>query len=332
MRKALRIVAGIVGLLVVLIIGFVVYVQLTHVRDFSSTPLPDLKASKEPAIIAQGAYVAHALAHCSACHGAGEFVNQRKLPPNKDDMRGGYVMQAGPFGTFYPANLTPDPDTGIGKLSDSQLARVIRHGVSPTGKLAPLMAFAVGPMADEDLVALISYLRSIPPIKNPTPPDEWGFIAKALASKFNPNMAKAPKYVPAGEASVERGNYLANGPALCGGCHTPVDPMQGMKPSGPAFSGAAEPEPDRTDPNFELMAPNLTPDPETGALAQFSEDGFIARIRAGTRHAGTIMPWENFAQMTDNDLRSIFRYLKTVPPIKRKTGDSRRPKGTKVEG
>lgn len=333
MRKILRALMALVLIVVVGIVGFVVYVSLTYERDFSGVPLPALTASKDPEVIARGAYLAHAVAHCSACHGPGETVTQRKLAANKDDLRGGYVMKAGPFGTYYPANITPDPETGIGKLSDGQLARIIRHGVSPSGRFDAFMAFAVGPMSDDDLVAVISYLRSIPPIANPTKKDEWGFVAKALASRFSPRMEQSPPYArPGAEASLERGAYLAAGPALCRGCHSPFDAMAGFKLSGVPFSGAAEAEPDGTDPSYEIIAPNLTPDPETGALASMSEDGFLNRMRAGRRHAGSTMPWENFAQMTDADLRSIFRYLKSLPPTRRSVGETRRAAVTKIPG
>jgi mono/diheme cytochrome c family protein len=328
-RKILHAVGIFFGVLLVGIVGFVIYVNATCERDFSSTPVPALVASKDPEIIKRGAYVTHSVAHCSACHGNGEFTQQLKLPPNLDDVRGGYVLKAGPFGTYYPANLTPH-DTGIGKLSDGELARILRHGVAPNGKLDPLMAFAVGPMADEDIVAIMSYLRSIPAIANPVPKDEWGFVAKMLASKFNPRMMTAPPFVKEGEVSVERGQYLAKGPALCVGCHSPYDLMNNMALSGPEFSGAHSAEPDHVDPSFEVMAPNLTTDPKTGVLASYTEEAFLDRFKkAGRAVQGSVMPWENFARMTDDDLRSIYRFLTTkVPPANRATGPTRRPRGS----
>jgi mono/diheme cytochrome c family protein len=192
------------------------------------------------------------------------------------------------------------------------------------------MSFAVGPMSDEDLTAVVSYLRSLPAIKNAVPKDEWGFLAKALAGKFGPRMMEAPRYVPAGEEpDVGRGEYLAKGPAWCAGCHTPVDPLT-FKPNGPLLSGSSMAEPDHLDPNFEIVGPNLTPDPETGVLAAFDERAFIDRIRnVGAVSKGTNMPWANFAKMTDSDLKSIYRYLKSLPPTKHVTGPGRRPKGWK---
>jgi mono/diheme cytochrome c family protein len=324
-----RIGLGVLAAFVLVGMSAFAYVSLTYKRDYSAIPLPDIKASQDPAVIAQGAYVANALAHCSACHGNGESTNKQQLPTDPKDLRGGYVLHAGPFGVFYPVNLTSDPETGIGKLSDAQLARAIRHGVTHTGEYAPLMSFAVGPMSDEDLTAVVSYLRTLPPIKNTIRQDEWGFLAKALSSRFTPRMAKAKPYVPPSETpSVARGDYLANGPALCFWCHTPTDPMAGFAEIGARFSGGAEPEPDALDDHYEVVPPNLTPDPETGVLAAYDEQSFIDRVRkVGAISKGSSMPWDNFKQMTDSDLKSIFAYLRSLPPTKHVTGPGRRPSG-----
>lgn len=328
-RRLLRAVGMLFAVVLVLVVGFVVYVQATWRREFKGTPLPAVEASKDPEVIKRGAYVAHAIAHCSACHQPAETAKQKKLTSNLDDLRGGFAMEAGPFGTYYPANLTPDPETGIAKLSDAELGRVIRHGVAPNGELDVFMSFAVGPMADEDLVAIISYLRSIPPVKNPTQKDEWGFLAKAISSKFGPKTFTAPPFTKEGGVSVERGLYLAKGPALCFGCHSPYDIMSGFTLAGPEFSGAHEPEPDHDDQKYEVMAPNLTSDPKTGVLANVTEDAFVDRFKKGGRTVlGSPMPWENFARMTDDDLRSIYRYLRTVPPASRATGPTRRLRGS----
>lgn len=315
----------------VLVGAFVVYVQLTWKRDFSATALPNIKASNDPAVIAQGEYLVHSVAHCSACHIPNDLAKKHHLPADRKDLRGGYEIKAGPFGTFYTANLTPDP-SGIGRRSDPEIARVIRYGVSADGTFAPLMGIAVGPMADEDLVAVVSYLRSLAPIVNETKPDEWGFLAKALSGRFNPKKGVLEtKYVPAGGApSVERGAYLANGPADCGGCHSSFDVLNGFALVGARFAGS-NPDPDPTESGYEIVAPNLTPDPETGVLANYTEDAFVDRFKKAVRAvAGSNMPWQNFATMLDADLRSIHRYLMSLPPTKHQVGPSRRKAGWKA--
>ncbi len=328
--KVLRGLGVLVALVVVAIVGFVIWVNAAYDKDFSSTPKPALAASKDPEIIKRGQYVTHAVAHCSACHGNGDFTQQLKLPENIDDVRGGYVLSAGPFGTYYPPNITPDDATGIGKMSDADLARIIKHGVGADGKLALFMSFAVGPMADEDVIAIMSYLRSTSPISAQQPKDDLGFIAKALSAtgKLKPKTMESPPFVKEGpEPSVDRGRYLAKGPSMCVGCHSPWDFMDDMKLKGAEFSGQLEPEPDHMDPNKEIMAPNITPG---GLLANYTEADFLDRFKkAGRMVKGSTMPWENFARLMDEDLKSIFRFLKQLPPSNRATGPTSRPKGWK---
>lgn len=311
------------GALVALVAGYAGYVQATYRRDFSSTPLPAVVQRTQPEVVSNGAYLVHAVAHCSACHGVSA---RNQLREDRNDLRGGWEIAAGPFGTFYPSNLTSDPETGLGKLTDAQLARAIRYGVSADGHLDPVMSFVVGPMSDFDLTSIVSYLRSLPPLKNEVKKDEWGPLAKVLAGRFGPNLREAAPYSPRGRAGVERGRYLATGPANCAGCHTPSDPLRGFAETGPQFSGEDAGDPDPTDSTMEIVAPNLTSDP-TGVLGNFNEDQFVERFRKGGRvHAGSKMPWENFALLDDADLRSIHRYLLTVPPAKHDVGPTRRKK------
>jgi hypothetical protein len=81
------------------------------------------------------------------------------------------------------------------------------------------------------------------------------------------------------------------------------------------------------DPTRVYVSANLTPDPATSPIGRWSEDVFVARFRGGERLAGTPMPWGAYARMTDDDLRSVYRYLRTLPPIARHTGSPIQAKG-----
>ena len=96
------------------------------------------------------------------------------------------------------------------------------------------------------------------------------------------------------------------------------------------LAGAGQADPDESDPAYEVIAPNLMFDPETGALANYSTLAeLIDRFRkVGRTTKGSPMPWDNFKRMTDADLESIFLYLKSIPPVKHNTGPSRRLKGS----
>jgi mono/diheme cytochrome c family protein len=330
MRTAFKVLLFVSASLLVLALCAYAWVEASYERDFSSTPVPKIVASKDPAVISQGDYVVHALAHCSACHQPVYYMRKRQLTLSRNDLRGGFQFEAGPFGTFYAANLSSDVETGLGAVDDGVLARAIRHGVDRHGRFAAFMALSVGAMADQDLTAVISYLRSLPPKRNPVPQDEWGIAAKALSSKFVAHDEPPQVYVAPGTVSIERGRYLANGPAGCYTCHSQRDAANGFAFVGPKFAGNPDAEPDELDADYELTAPNLTPDPTTGRIALWNEEQFLSRFKTGRMVKASHMPWENFAQMTDADKRSIYRYLHSLAPVQRDVGPSRRPRGWKA--
>jgi mono/diheme cytochrome c family protein len=126
------------------------------------------------------------------------------------------------------------------------------------------------------------------------------------------------------EVGVERGAYMANGLAACVGCHTERSMATGAF-TGPPFGGGAPMELEGK-PDLEAIPPNLTPDTATGRIAAWTEEAFVARFHAGRAIAESPMPWEFFARTSDEDLRSIYRYLRSLAPVHRETGPSIRPK------
>ena len=84
-----------------------------------------------------------------------------------------------PFGTIYSRNLTPDVETGIGRYTDGELARVLRHSVKPDGRAAlPFMESQN--LSEEDLTAIISFLRSQPPVRRAVPDHDLNLVGKAV--------------------------------------------------------------------------------------------------------------------------------------------------------
>ena len=128
---------------------------------------PDIHASADPAVIERGRYLVRGAAHCADCHTAPE--QRAALEAGKDvPLSGGNEFNL-PVGVFRVPNITPDVETGIGRYTDPQLARMLRHGVRPNGKMVlPFMPFA--DLSDEDLTAVISYLRAQPPCGTPSRP------------------------------------------------------------------------------------------------------------------------------------------------------------------
>lgn len=322
-----RVLIGVPATLLGLFLVLVVVIQVRSRRRFDA-PLPNITASRDPAVIARGEYIVQGPAHCTACHvPRAEFFAMRqgqRLVP-----RGGFVWDL-PFGTFVSPNITSDRETGVGQWSDAEIARAVRHGVARDGHLLPFMSFALGPWSDEDLTAIVSYLRSIAPVRNAIIPESPNLIGRALvAFVFRPARIGAPvPTAPPRGPTPEYGRYLASG-AVCEGCHTRYDQTT-FAQLGPSFGGGSA-EPSEDDPAFELCPPNITRD-ATGVLANMNEQGFIARIRAGRRYHDSHMPWENFNNMTDDDLRAIYRYLQTVPPVHNVTGPARRRAGWTAPG
>jgi len=316
MRSVLRILkwAGIV--IVLLILGLVAFVQLTWDKKYDA-PLPDITASTDSAVIARGKHLAFGPAHCGTCHvpvdKIMEVENGLVMP-----LMGGWSLTIPP-GTVRAPNLTPDMETGIGKSSDGEIARVLRHSVKRDGRsLFPLMPFQ--DISDEDLTAIISFLRSQEPVKNEVKPTELSFMGKVVSAlgllKPVPPTGTPPKSV-AIDSTIEYGKYLANSVANCVGCHTERDLKTGAFTGTPFAGGFLMPE-DEYSMGYSFVTPNLTPDKLTGHIVEWDEKKFIERFRGGRVYPGTPMPWGSFGRMTDLELKAIYRYLQSLDPVANK--------------
>lgn len=325
MIKRLVRVVGI--LLVAVVAGLTAYVARTWDRTYD-VPSPEVHVSTDPAVLAHGEYLVYGPAHCVECHGS-SFDGLQKLAEGvKVPMSGGIKFPMGPLGTVYSGNLTPDAETGIGRYSDAQIARMMRWSVRPDGRASvePMMPF--GNMSEDDLVAIISYLRAQPPVRNAVPANEWtlmGKVVRSFVGVMKPRRSiHPPRVAPSQGMTKERGEYLARYVANCSGCHTPRDPKT-FAATGPEFSGGFEMEPlpaAGVDPNFWFRAPNITPKAGSALMNFPDRDTFIARFQKGGRlYDGSPMPWEAFARMTTEDLGAVYEYLHTLAPLDGPSGD-----------
>ena len=314
MRKVLLVLGG---TLLIILVGGGVFVAARQNLRFEA-PYPEVAASSDPAIVERGRYVVRDLAHCDACHGD---PTQRAAMANGTDvpLSGGFVFDLPP-GRFYARNLTPDSETGLGHVPDKAIARATRYGVGHDGRaLLPFMEEQG--LSDDDLQAVVSYLRSQPAVRNPVPPHHFtllGKIVKAtlLANPVGP-ATPPPARAPRG-ATVETGRYLVESVALCWACHTQRSEITGAL-MGPRFGGRTG-QIESDDPEHSWSPPNITSDPQTGRLGAMTEDQFVARFRQGRVIPGSPMPWEGLSRLAEDDLRAIYRYLKSVPPVKRDVG------------
>ena len=320
MKKFLKILKWIgIGIMVV-IAGFVLFVYATSNRTYEA-PYPVITASSDSSIIARGEYLVYGPAHCVDCHSPmSEF--QRVRMGEKIPLSGGmdFVL---PPGIIHAPNITPDQETGIGAFTDGELARALRYGVKHDGKpLIDMMPFY--DISDEDLTAIISYLRSAPPIKNKRPASEWNFLGKAVHAfgLIKPMGDGIIPEAPKPDTTAAYGKYLAESVANCRGCHTERNMMTGAY-VGIDYAGNQQFEVMDNQgviiPGKHFVTPNLTPHPETGRIALWPREVFIARMHAGEAIPGSPMPWGAYKTITDEDLIAIYKYLRSLEPVNQPT-------------
>ncbi|MCH7490140.1 MAG: c-type cytochrome [Gemmatimonadetes bacterium] len=278
---------------VVLFIGFQLWGFGRAVARVYDVPPPDVVASDDSVVIARGQHLAESIGGCQACHGPG--------------MGGQLVEDMGPIGVFHGPNLT----TGTGGLgnsyTDGELARAVRHGIKRDGRTVlfmPSMEFNWWP--DEDLVAIVSYIRSLPPVDNAEPQSTVGLLGKLLDQFDMLPMTIAPRIdhegdrpnAPDPEPTAEYGQYLV---MSCFGCH------------GEGLSGGKIPGAPATFP----IPSNLTPH-ETG-LAGWTEADFVTLLNTGARPDGSemdpFMPIAMTSAMNDIEKSALWAYLRTLEPV-----------------
>ena len=312
-------------LLIVIGIGIIYVIVQNKYNQTYDIAYPTLETSTDSAVIAHGKYLVHGPAHCAVCHVSSfeEFVKAESGEPVP--LKGGVAFAMGPLGTMYPANLTPDPETGIGRYTDGEIFRMMRHAVKPDGTASLPLLMPFWNMSDDDMIAVVSYLRSMEPVKNEVPQPEWTFIGKAVRT-FTPTFQPIENPAPAAtappmEPTVERGEYLARYVTNCVGCHTAIDQMT-FEQIGEEFAGGMEFEPLPelhmaldVDPELWTRSPNITPHPN-GVLAKFeTAEAWIARFRQGRSVAHSPMDWGPFSQMSDTDLTAIYLFLNSLEPV-----------------
>jgi len=310
MKKLIKICKWIFIILILLLTGIAAIVasrqHLTYNAEY-----PDISASKDTAIIARGKHLVFSAAHCIDCHHKGNSDSLIQL--GKEVPLSGGVSFVLPVGTIYSKNITPNKETGIGKYTDGEIARALRYGVHPDGRAVyDFMPFHN--TSDEDLTAIISFLRSQKPVKNAIPANELNLIGKIvnafLVKPIGPSGPVIKSIVR--DTSAAYGKYIALSIAECNGCHTKRD-IAG-KFIGEPFAGGNEID--------GFITPNLTPD-SSGRIFLWTKKLFIERFRMGKLIEKSPMPWSSFKRMTDDELTAIYNYLKTLPPVKINTINSK---------
>ena len=329
MKRAMKIVGVSLGLIVLLLaVGITFTIGWRPFFGPKSRPLTDRKFDSTPERLARGQYLTQHVLDCFACHSQHDWTKHDvlEIPGTKGGGQAPFPLEGLP-GKVYPPNISPDKETGAGTWTDDMFARAIREGIGHDGRaLFPFMPYlGYRHLPDEDLASVIVYLRSIPPVHNVVPKTELIFPVKYLI-RSAPEPLTGPVPPPDLSTPVKRGEWLAL-VAGCRDCHTPQ--KQGQPIAGLDLAGGFE----LKGPWGTISSPNITPDPS--GISYYDEKLFLDVMHTGyvnARELKPIMPWWDFRGMTDEDLKAIFAYLRTVPPIKHRVDNSEPPTPCKACG
>jgi mono/diheme cytochrome c family protein len=294
MRRLLKFlgvsIGALVALLVVAVAGLYAWTS-RELRVTVASPAHGFAAAAGPASVARGEHVLRSLAKCNDCHAA--------------DLGGEVLVDDPAFARLIAPNLTTGRGGVIAGYSDAELEAAIRHGVARDGRRLMIMpSDEYQHLSDEDLGALIAYLRSVPATDRALAPSRIGPVARALyaAGKLPLFPHEAVTHgseavaAVAADTTVAYGQYL--GAVGCAGCH------------GAGFGGGKIPG---APPEFPPVA-NLTP---TG-IGHYSFADFDKALKEGLRPDGTklhpMMPIHATKLMTPLEVTAVWNYLRSLPP------------------
>ncbi len=264
---------------------------------------PASHPASDPAVVKQGEYLARA-GDCVACHtnpGGKLFAGGRPMPT--------------PFGTLYSSNITPDPETGIGKWTADQFYSALHNGRFPDGGLIyPAMPFgSYTKVTRKDSDAMFAYLQSVPPVKQADKAQDLRFPYnnRSLILGWRTLYFTEGEYKPDPSKSEDwnRGAYLVQGLGHCSMCHSPINALGGSSESQ-AFQGGLIPM-------QNWYAPSLTSNKEAG-LGDWSIKDISDLLRTGVSERGAVygpmaeVVYNSLQYMTDDDTRAMSIYLKSL--------------------
>jgi mono/diheme cytochrome c family protein len=306
MKQALKwfgmILGGLVGLILITALGLYAKTRIQFNKTYD-VRVETVILPTDSDSIEHGKHLAAVL--CAECHAddLGGTPNWLVLPN---------------IAVIFPPNLTSGQGSVTTNFTDEDWVRVLRHGVKPDGSsvfIMPSMDFYY--LSDDDLGDLLAYVKSIPPVDRSNEIGENTHLtflgnvvygAGAFGNQLSAtviNQDNRPSSFPEPGVTAEYGEYLVNING-CRACHGA--PLAGGKPS---------------DPNSPL-APNLTPG---GELIAWTDADFIQTLRTGVAFSGhplnpKFMPWPYKGRMTDDELKAIFLYLRSLPKLPTSTASA----------
>ena len=320
MARGKRVLGWVLVVLLVAVVGLISAVGWQVVLGPSARKVTDRKFEPSPARLARGEYLT-SVAACFHCHSDHDFSSPGY--PIPEGRRGaGWEMPIPELGSMVARNITSDPETGLGNWTDDEIARAIQEGVSRDGSaLFPVMPYMnFRNLDDEDLASIIVYLRTVPPVRQERPKSKLIFPLSLLVKTMPKPIESIASHTTVARTTPEaRGEYLVRTVAGCQDCHTPAKqgtPIPGMDLGG----GFKLNDPGQSTP---VHSRNITMD--VSGIAHYDEGLFIQTMRTGQipgRVLSHIMPFGGYKNLTDDDLRDMWAYLKTVPPVKHRVSNT----------
>lgn len=308
MKKLLKIVGVTIGLLLLTLVSILAYINFKSPSVYE-VPTKEILVEVSPERVANGQKIASML--CIQCHS------------NDNNQLTGKLMKDVPkeFGDICSKNITQHPEQGIGKWTDGQLYVMLRTGIKPNGQTGLFMPkFPL--MADEDIKDIIAWLRSdascLKPVEEEAPASQ-----PSLLGKFLRDFVFKPTPMPTQEISrpdssnlVAVGEYVVNRKIACYACHSKdfktINELEPTKSEG--YCGGGNPMLNLQ--GEVVVSSNITFD--KNGIGGYTEEEFIQAVKYGKKKNGEQVryPMIPHTQLSDNEVKGVFAYLKTIPQLK----------------
>ncbi|HEY9080968.1 c-type cytochrome [Magnetovibrio sp.] len=252
--------------------------------------------------LAKGEYIFN-LAGCEGCH-----TDKKNNGPR---LAGGRAFKTD-YGTFFSPNITPDPNTGIGKWTFDDFKRALREGIAPDGShYFPAFPYtSYTHMTDDDIAALWAYMQAQPATNHVNTAHD---LKAPFGWRWLMVFWNALYLDPGPKSDWDRGRYVTEALSHCHECHTPRNLLGGYQ-NDKAFAGTiSNPE--------GITVPNITPDPDTG-IGKWSEGDLKMLFTTGMLPDGDFVGGvmsesisHSTSKMTAQDRQALIRHLQSLPPV-----------------
>lgn len=309
MKTLLKILLGVLALVVIVVLGGAAKIHFSGIPSYEVEEV-NYQALATPENLQRGKQLVLTL--CANCH----RDTETGLLVGKE------MKDAADFGVVYSQNITQDMEHGIGAWSDGDLLRLLRTGILPDGRYAPPYMVKLPHMADDDIEAIIAFLRSDDPlVAAQAVPDKA--CEPNFLNKFLCNVAFKPLPMPEHEIAMpDTSDKVAWGEYLtvnldCWACHSQsFEVLNIAEPEKtPGYLGGGNQIPNMD--GKRITSSNISSDEETG-IGNWTEEAFIRAVKFGLKDGEEALryPMLPFTHITDQEAAAIFAYLQSVPPIK----------------